>query len=210
MTTTDPQADPRAVRSRRMLRSALLELLLEKPFSHIRTKEIAERAEMNRATFYVHYADREELLKELVDEVMCEYADIIEEVPGVTATQISEAGLIRAIRLTIGHIRKHEAFYRMMLLTDNVPGLSNRLHDQMRHSFRKSLFPSVEKYAGIEIDLYIDWIIGGAVGAYKHWLQRGMKQTDDEIADQLLRIMSAAGQAFHTGAAVRDRGTGGL
>ena len=55
--------DPRVLRSRRMLMDALLKLLNRKEFDSISIQEIADEAGLNRATFYLHYPDKNALLQ---------------------------------------------------------------------------------------------------------------------------------------------------
>ncbi len=59
--------DPRILRSRRMLMDALARLLSRKEFEDISVQEIAEEATLNRATFYLHYADKAALLQSMTD-----------------------------------------------------------------------------------------------------------------------------------------------
>ena len=62
MQTKEKKIDRRVLRSRRQLSAALLELMHEKSFDDITIKDITDRADMNRATFYLHYGTKEELL----------------------------------------------------------------------------------------------------------------------------------------------------
>ena len=55
--------DPRILRSRRMLMEALATLLTRKELSDISIQEIADEATLNRATFYLHYPDKNALLQ---------------------------------------------------------------------------------------------------------------------------------------------------
>jgi AcrR family transcriptional regulator len=55
--------DPRVLRSRQMLMEALLRLLSRKEFNNISIQEIADEATLNRATFYLHYPDKNALLQ---------------------------------------------------------------------------------------------------------------------------------------------------
>jgi AcrR family transcriptional regulator len=55
--------DPRILRSRRMLMDALTSLLTQKEFDDISIQEIADEATLNRATFYLHYPDKNALLQ---------------------------------------------------------------------------------------------------------------------------------------------------
>ena len=43
--------------TRRLIRTALIELMGEKTFERITIKELCERADVNRTTFYLHYSD---------------------------------------------------------------------------------------------------------------------------------------------------------
>src|ERR1700744_2855509 len=60
-TTESP--DPRVLRSRQMLMEALLKLLIRKEFNDISIQEIADEATLNRATFYLHFPDKNALLQ---------------------------------------------------------------------------------------------------------------------------------------------------
>src|SRR6201982_2073576 len=55
--------DPRILRSRRMLMDSLAKLLIKKAFEDISIQEIADEATLNRATFYLHYPDKNALLQ---------------------------------------------------------------------------------------------------------------------------------------------------
>lgn len=59
--------DPRILRSRRMLMDALAKLLNQKEFDDISIQEIADEATLNRATFYLHYPDKNALLQAMTD-----------------------------------------------------------------------------------------------------------------------------------------------
>src|ERR1700712_380595 len=65
--TTSETTDPRILRSRRMLMEALLRLLTQKEFDDISIQEIADEATLNRATFSLHYPDKNALLQAMAE-----------------------------------------------------------------------------------------------------------------------------------------------
>src|SRR5687768_13088670 len=67
-TMTTP-VDPRVVRTRRQLRDALVASILERGWEAVSVTDVCERAEIGRSTFYVHFADKEELLLSGFDEL---------------------------------------------------------------------------------------------------------------------------------------------
>lgn len=60
--------DPRVRRTRQLLQRAFRELLAEKRFQAISVQDIAERATVNRATFYAHFDDKFALVDSLIRE----------------------------------------------------------------------------------------------------------------------------------------------
>ena len=69
-----------AVRSRRLIRTALLELLHEKKFEKITVTDIVKRADINRSTFYAHYPDVMGLLEELLEETVNSSIDLVSRI----------------------------------------------------------------------------------------------------------------------------------
>jgi AcrR family transcriptional regulator len=61
--STAETTDPRILRSRHMLMEALAKLLIHNSFDDISIQEIADEATLNRATFYLHYPDKNALLQ---------------------------------------------------------------------------------------------------------------------------------------------------
>ena len=49
--------DRRVRRTKQLIKQSLIELMHEKPFKDITVKDITERADLNRGTFYLHYVD---------------------------------------------------------------------------------------------------------------------------------------------------------
>jgi AcrR family transcriptional regulator len=87
--------DPRILRSRRMLMEALVKLLIKKEFDDISVQEIADEATLNRATFYLHYADKNALLQAMTGARFRELLDR----RAITFTDCT--GALRAIALGV-------------------------------------------------------------------------------------------------------------
>lgn len=61
-------SDPRVRRTRKLIQDAFGALMTEKGFHSITVQDIAERATVNRATFYAHFADKYALLEQSVGD----------------------------------------------------------------------------------------------------------------------------------------------
>jgi AcrR family transcriptional regulator len=88
-------ADPRILRSRGLLMEALLRLLGRKEFDDISVQEIADESTLNRATFYLHYPDKNALLQAMT---AARFRDLIAR-RGLSFTNCD--GALRAIALGV-------------------------------------------------------------------------------------------------------------
>ena len=73
------KVDRRAIRTKRNITDAFTQLLAEKDFDKITVAEIAERADINRRTFYLHYEDIYALLDELENTLVTEFKVELEQ-----------------------------------------------------------------------------------------------------------------------------------
>src|SRR5512134_2395474 len=78
---TKNKTDRRIQRTCQSLRTALLELIQKKEYDGISIEEITERANVGRATFYLHYKDKEDLLLEEFREMANEKVQVLSEIP---------------------------------------------------------------------------------------------------------------------------------
>jgi AcrR family transcriptional regulator len=92
---TPESIDPRILRSRQMLMESLLRLLNHKEFGSISVQEIADEATLNRATFYLHYPDKNALLQAMT---AARFRDLIAR-RGLSFTNCD--GALRAIALGV-------------------------------------------------------------------------------------------------------------
>src|ERR1700734_2270850 len=93
--STAENTDPRIRRSRGLLMEALLRLLARKEFDDISVQEIADEATLNRATFYLHYPDKNALLQAMT---AARFRDLIAR-RGLSFTNCD--GALRAIALGV-------------------------------------------------------------------------------------------------------------
>lgn len=92
---TAENTDPRVLRSRQMLMESLFKLLTRKEFDDISIQEIADEATLNRATFYLHYPDKNALLQAMT---AARFRDLIAR-RGLSFTDCD--GALRAIALGV-------------------------------------------------------------------------------------------------------------
>ena len=90
--------DRRVRRTKTLLQKTLVELMLEKEVSQISVKELTQRADVNRSTFYLHYLGIYDMLEQMENEFVgrlkgffCDYFNPLPTSPPITLfLQISQ------------------------------------------------------------------------------------------------------------------------
>ena len=72
--------DRRARYTRNAIRSSLLSLMQQKPFSRITVTEICRASEINRGTFYLHYYDLDDVLDDVIEEMIQDTTQVFDHV----------------------------------------------------------------------------------------------------------------------------------
>ncbi|MDX1993155.1 MAG: TetR/AcrR family transcriptional regulator [bacterium] len=135
MTETPRKVDRRVQRTRTLLRDALMKLIVERGYENITVQDIADAADVARATFYLHYKDKEELLFQSMEEV---YDALLERVGPVRDDYLTQEGLPVDV-IAFQHTAEYAPFYRVMLSERGAAAYVVRL----RHYLAKVLWDTV-------------------------------------------------------------------
>jgi AcrR family transcriptional regulator len=185
-------ADLRVRRTRKLLKQALIELTIAKGFAAVTVQDIADRAMINRATFYRHYLDKYDLLEQYMREVY-DLTASQEEVP-IAGAQYAEfdrppAGLIGLLE----HVQQHADFYRVMLGKQGDPAFTQHIQQYIEKRFR-SLLPLGTGPAQPNnplLELCLSYVSHAGVGAIVWWLNHGRAYSPQEVAIWLNQLSKA-------------------
>jgi AcrR family transcriptional regulator len=128
------KTDPRIRRTRRVLREALVSLILEKDYSAISIKEITERAEVAYITFFRHYNGIDELLMEVLQEGLAELLRHIETLAGKSEDPANEV----EGKLIFEYIRKESDLFRILLKSQSVARIRKSVIKNISTMFQDS------------------------------------------------------------------------
>ena len=65
--------DLRVIKTKRLIESNFIELVKTIGYQKITVKDLCEKAMINRNTFYLHYKDKDDLVKEMINKVFLKY-----------------------------------------------------------------------------------------------------------------------------------------
>lgn len=119
----DEKTDRRILKSQKAIQQAFCDILLEQGFDAVTVKDIAERADISRKTFYLHYGDKYDLLNIIVDKEMEELARICEEK--------KEKGFVEGTVIWFQYFEQRRAFFAALFATESTFTFRRRLLDFM-------------------------------------------------------------------------------
>jgi AcrR family transcriptional regulator len=171
--------DRRKQRTRQALREALMALIAEKGFDQVNVHDIADRANINRATFYLHYRDKEELLLRSMDEIYTDLAMHIEQIGrSKGAYEVGEELPI------FQHVQAHAAFYEIMLSERGVASFTTYVIDTIAAFVIKSLEQMAvpDEYLRAPKEFIAYQFAGTLISVLRWWLKNGMQHTPEQMA----------------------------
>ena len=186
--TAGPRVDPRARRTRQLLHQALLDLAREHALDEISVGDIAERATVSRATFYLHYRDRDDLLADVIDTM------IVTEASLAAGTDIPERVTERTpppayIIDFFAVLDRDAGFYRQVLGPDG----SARVAYEMRERLQTALVELIRHHTGNRArvaadDVHAAWVAGALLGVITHWLGQPRRSSPRKVATDVWRL----------------------
>ncbi|GGQ77836.1 TetR/AcrR family transcriptional regulator [Streptomyces asoensis] len=175
--------DPRAARTRARLRSALLEECAQRPLEEVGVAALVRRAGIGRATFYVHYADLEDLAVDACADVVREAVEALHAWRGRPDPVRAPAALAEFF----GSLAPHAGLYRTLLAPGGGGPLGRVLHRDLRaYSLRER-----ERAGAADAPLVASAVAATFAGVLADWLHGDLGGTPAEIADQVWQLLVA-------------------
>ena len=165
--------DLREKKTKRSIRNAFLQLRATKPLEKITIKELADLAEISKATFYLHYKDIYDLSSQLQSEVIQNILDSIIQ---------PDIPLLDTVKLTRV---LYEAFYTHQSLIDTLfsGNQATVLPSSIEQGVKEYVYRTTpDACNNIKLNILLSYQIYG--GYYAYW--RNYKQFDDnQVLDTL-------------------------
>lgn len=144
------QEDLRVIRSKKMIREAFLDLVEEKGYKNITIKDIAEKAMINRKTFYNHYENIDALYSDILKIALGFLFDGLEDAKNPSGWKPgSLEDIYGYIRFFLHNISQNKRIIKV--LADDVSSyeIIKLLFEQIQISFKALIMKSNDKKAFI-------------------------------------------------------------
>lgn len=171
--------------SKMLFKNALMDLLKEKgSVAKISVRELCDRAELNRSTFYAHYQEPNDLLIEIETELL----DATEEHLKKIGAE-NDIGAHKYILSFLQYIKQNDKPFRALLIDSTDPEFRSRFMQQSIIQFVNNLRIELPK----ELEQYIfSYILNGNTGIIIQWIRSDYAADENEIVNLLFSINHSA------------------
>ncbi len=182
----DPTHEDRRVRkTKKQLCDALARILCQKPLKSITVREIAEEADINRGTFYLHYKDVADMAEHLQKEFTERFNVIVERFD----PEGGNRSLLSLLTDVVVLLEEHADLAEVLLGKNGDAAFPERL----KASVRSRCFAD-ERYMArfaskADFEYYFSYVASGVVGITYTWLSGGRNETPEELAHIVNRMI---------------------
>lgn len=165
-----------------LLKQAYLQLLHEKQTAKITVKDICQIAEVNRSTFYAHYFEPNDILKELEDETIAQTLDAL---GSIEENRFDSNYARSSLQAFLMYIDKNQEVFYSLLVENSDP--------HFRRKFQSVALEVIEKafrviFLSDDYALAYRYIVGGSMEIVTDWIKNGCMIPERTICDILYRL----------------------
>lgn len=208
--TKHNKIDRRIQRTRQALQTALLELTKEKEYDDVSVEEITERANVGRATFYLHYTDKEDLLLQYFSEMANDMVQLVSQIPfsewlpsfeDSKGNSNQDEALLPLV-MVFQHIYEYSDFYRVLLKSENSSRVVERIRtisseNIVRFAQTKMQNDPIPVLYEVPIEFFASFFSGALLSIVVWWLEEDMKHSPDDVARMFRRLFFRGASETH-------------
>ena len=171
--------DLRIVKTRTNIKNSLIDLLAEKNVSKITVTELAEKAMINRKTFYRHY----HTVQDVVDDINYDIVnDVISHAKKSDRDGNNLVNQLNFIGLSIVENLKN---------SPEVFG-SGRSVELLKRFIEVSIRPVLNFKNETKLKYLVEFVVSGFISVYVRWFNDGCAESSEKLADAVNEFVLGA------------------
>ena len=178
--------DRRIKRTKMLLQNALVDLMLEKAVGKISVKELTQKADVNRSTFYLHYLDIYDMLEqmenEFVETIQGFFHDFFTPLP---------TSMPLTLFVNISEWLEQDKEYYVKLLRGSASGyIFEELESRIRDELLTLLYLIFLDEESLDLRTRVNFTVSGTVGVLRMWVMEGGNISLVELSETIDDILN--------------------
>ncbi|HOO73784.1 MAG TPA: TetR/AcrR family transcriptional regulator [Tepiditoga sp.] len=176
------------LRTKENLMEAFWELYSENPIEKITVKEITQKANYNRSTFYEYFKDTHDVLDQIEDKVIPK----LEEIPPLNSLSEKEA---TPFNLFMKIYEKNSKYYCLLLGEKGDPYFSQKFKNALKPLIIETFLKNYKKDY-LKLDFLLEFILSGMIGTMTYWFGKNKILNSDELFEVVHSFMKKGVNSF--------------
>ncbi len=173
--------DRRVRRTKQLIKQSLIQLMQEKSFKEITVKDITERADLNRGTFYLHYVDIYDLLNSIESEILA----TIEKILLTYNESSAPLSCFELLQEVFSYIEINRELFEALLNSEVEEAFLTKLQSLIR-TLGLDLMQVVYKDTSLpHYSYFLSFVLNGVLGVTEQWFKNGMDLSSTEMATMI-------------------------
>lgn len=177
--------DRRTKRTKQLLKNAFIELLSEKKLTEITVKELCDKADINRGTFYLHYQDIYAMKQQLEEEIYADLFAIVNKAPSNINMEASYLLFLEIFRF----IEKEKPLLNVLLGPNGDISFLRQIRTIFKERYLESLLKEKENTSLTYLNYSYNYIASGFIGLVEDWMTQPTPPEIEEMAKLTSRIV---------------------
>ncbi len=175
--------DRRIQRTRALLLSALLDLIVERGYEDVSVQDIVDRANVGRSTFYKHFLDKRELLLSGVDGLQ---ELLTQQHAALDTSEAASARLLGFSLPLFQHVQSNLRFCRALLGPRSGAIVEPRVQRILADLVQEELAACVPAGAvlAVPLDVVVQYTVSAFLGLLRWWMEQPAPCAAEEIDRQ--------------------------
>lgn len=172
------KTDRRVVKTKKAIYHAVSELLTEKEAENITVSEIADKADINRKTFYNYYKGVYQVFDEIEDMLIDKFDDLAADVD--IRTVIYNPGMLFA--LLSDFFAEDQELYRNLFLIRGNNRLAQKFTAIIREKTKRKMLEQNIPLENETMDIMLEYISAGLIASFRAWYSGKINMTIDQLS----------------------------
>lgn len=174
---TEQKTDRRIRRTKRLLLEGLTTLMEEKDISQISVKELADYADINRGTFYLHYKDVYDMLKKIEDDLFSQFQEIFKN----NTLDAKNPNPHDTLHQVFRFLKENKDIAKVLIGKHGDLAFINKLKQLVEN--RIHFIWTKEQIRQDNFEYYCSFVIYGYIGLIENWLKHNCEKSIEEMTE---------------------------
>jgi AcrR family transcriptional regulator len=184
--------DRRVRKTQKAIKEGFSVLMMKKNIKDISVRELTELADLNRATFYLHYQDIYDLQQHVEDEIIGEIGAMLDSYLPLKPGEQPYHLFVALLR----YIVENENQCKMLLSTNNSSSFWDKMNRIVNEKCVQNWLQNFRVNSDRqEMEYFNAFLISGYIASIKYWLESEMKIKPEELA-HIMEGMAMHGIGF--------------